>query len=211
MSMLLAFVLHVLAMTHNNWKHIRCKTCNSTTKLPTFYTSLLSRCYSGVTVQLPAFSTQLCIPNKALYPRHLTKTNVFDCLVEYSKNPDAVCAAQSYTKKDCYCDYSPVTKVMLATTTFAAFAIGLSIGISHILSVLRLDQVPNWLFISTVTLLIIGFICMLISLMLVGVFRAEDIASLIFSVKSQEYFSINASIVHDVGFAQWRQATWQRD
>ncbi|CAF0881633.1 unnamed protein product [Didymodactylos carnosus] len=191
MSMLLAFVLHVLAMTHNNWKHIRCKTCNSTTKLPTFYTSLLSRCYSGATIQFPAdIPAQLCIPNKALYPRHITRTNVFDCLVEYSKNPDAVCATQSYTK-DCYCDYSPVTKVMLATTILSAIAIGLSIPISHILSVLRLDYVPNWLYISSVTLLIIGFICILISLMLVGIFRTEDIASLIFSVKSQEYFSTN--------------------
>ncbi|CAF1085228.1 unnamed protein product [Didymodactylos carnosus] len=171
---LITFMFHILAMGYNRWKIIRCKSCSGNVSVHTIYTSLTQRCYlSSFSLDQQSLSGELCLSNKFLYPKK--KGDAELCLNETLDQQYTECSSHTYSKQ-CHCDYALGTKIILALTIVAAILLGLTILITHFMLLSAEKNII--LFVIGETFLIISFLAILIALILVGVYKTQDIDEL---------------------------------
>ena len=111
-TVILALVFHLIAMSYNSWIQTQCKDCEQYDPLAKLDMSLNQRCYEAslapifangnLSADRSTFRTSLCIPNQFLFAKDSIHANY--CLTQAIDNPDIICGAQLYNKTYCRCE-----------------------------------------------------------------------------------------------------------
>lgn len=114
LTVMLAFIFHVLAMSYNHWKDTKCLTCSANDPLGSWSTSMGLRCYyssvasifinndSAGIIPNNSFVTQVCLPNQFLKTKHPKYAGY--CLSKSSQEPDTICSIGNYDSHYCSCE-----------------------------------------------------------------------------------------------------------
>jgi hypothetical protein len=111
-TVILALVFHLLAMSYKSWIQSQCKNCTLYNPLAKLDVSLRERCYEASlapiftkenqTADLSTFRTSLCVPNVYLFAKDRIHANY--CLAQAVDNPDIVCGSGLYNADYCGCE-----------------------------------------------------------------------------------------------------------
>ncbi|CAF0984106.1 unnamed protein product [Rotaria sordida] len=184
----ITLVLHILAMSSNQWKTNICRNCDPRIPLASWSTSLLQRCYdssvatifsindSNSNENINEFVTQLCIPNKFIVSEN--PYQAMDCLTKANQLSDIYCSIKYSNLDVCQCDYSSGTKGTVAMTILAACALGILVLLTHLVSFVTTDYMLKWLIPFSFSLLIFSIVCIFITLIFVGSTLKQDVYEL---------------------------------
>lgn len=115
LTIAIAFVFHLIAMSFNRWIDNICQNCNENYALGTWHTSLASRCYQApvgsiffpsnsaeFNIYKKSFIAEICLPNQFLAAK--TPDSAYLCLTSALNYTHTICSVKNYDSNQCFCE-----------------------------------------------------------------------------------------------------------
>lgn len=115
LTVMISLVFHLLAISYGDMSTSKCETCDGSTPVEHWKTSLLQRCYQAPLAALFAnynrsvpngigntFTTDLCVPNQFLMVKN--PNYAYECLLDGIAHSHLICTLGGYDTTHCKCE-----------------------------------------------------------------------------------------------------------